>query len=364
MSNFSITLCDDDLLLLCKTHYLKRFKEGGSYVGDEKFNKHRRMGGSGGNSADNLAGDSIESQKMSSNKEMVQEDILNNRDHSIVPLAGGMSSSMGSVMMNTDGMEHTETESSSSSKYSSSGYLPPPPPPQTYTTTSTIIPSYFSGKMDTTSAMDVSSSSKQTVEMGTPPVSNSPSPRKRGVSPSKFGAFLGIASFETTSSSTDRDNTSAMEVCSSSPTKSTDGYGAASMPDSPSKFGAFLGLSPVVKMPPSAPPVAPIFPPAAAPSSSSSSSSSSSAMAGSRAAQEALDRAMVSVVVVFNPSEWLCEEMYEYKSDHYIIFLLIFFVAEFGQVYRYHRSRKCDQNGQKERNQHRYCRDEIERNMS
>ena len=92
MSNFSITLCDDDLLLLCKTHYLKRFKEGGSYVGDEKFNKHRRMGGSGGNSADNLVGDSTESQKVS-NKELVHKGILNNHDNSIAPL-DGMSSSM------------------------------------------------------------------------------------------------------------------------------------------------------------------------------------------------------------------------------------------------------------------------------
>ena len=35
LSNFSSN--PDKTLLLCKTHYLKRFKEGGSYLGDEKF---------------------------------------------------------------------------------------------------------------------------------------------------------------------------------------------------------------------------------------------------------------------------------------------------------------------------------------
>ena len=35
LSNFSSN--PDKTLLLCKTHYLKRFKEGGSYLGDDKF---------------------------------------------------------------------------------------------------------------------------------------------------------------------------------------------------------------------------------------------------------------------------------------------------------------------------------------
>ena len=283
---------------------MKRFKEGGSYVGDEKFNKHRRMGGSTGNSADNLVGESSESQKVS-NKDMVHDDILNNRDNSIVPSSGtsnrnGTSIDHGAecVTMTTDGMEHSETESSISKD--TIGRPPPPPPPQQQQvyTTSTTTPTYFSGKMDTAAAaaMDVTSSSKQAVEAGTP-VSNSPSPRKRGVSPGKFGAFLGIASFET-SPSREKDNSSAMEVCSSSPTKAA--AASAVIPDSPSKFAAFLGMAPIAKMPPTAP-TAPILPPAAAPSSSSSSSSSSathSMMAGSRAAQEALDRSMVSILFI------------------------------------------------------------------
>ena len=50
LSNFSSN--PDKTLLLCKTHYLKRFKEGGSYLGDEKFTglssvKKRKEGGGG-----------------------------------------------------------------------------------------------------------------------------------------------------------------------------------------------------------------------------------------------------------------------------------------------------------------------------
>lgn len=37
ISNFTKGEVDGQLILLCKTHYFKRFKEGGSYVGGEKF---------------------------------------------------------------------------------------------------------------------------------------------------------------------------------------------------------------------------------------------------------------------------------------------------------------------------------------
>lgn len=37
ISNFTKGEQDGQLILLCKTHYFKRFKEGGSYVGGEKF---------------------------------------------------------------------------------------------------------------------------------------------------------------------------------------------------------------------------------------------------------------------------------------------------------------------------------------
>jgi len=43
LSNFAKNeSAEGSTLLLCKTHYLKRFKEGGAYLGDEKFKKTRK----------------------------------------------------------------------------------------------------------------------------------------------------------------------------------------------------------------------------------------------------------------------------------------------------------------------------------
>lgn len=39
LSNFAKHETDDDLTLLCKTHYFKRFHEQGAYLGSEKFQK-------------------------------------------------------------------------------------------------------------------------------------------------------------------------------------------------------------------------------------------------------------------------------------------------------------------------------------
>jgi hypothetical protein len=37
ISNFTKDVTSDKTTLLCKTHYFKRFREGGSYLGGEKF---------------------------------------------------------------------------------------------------------------------------------------------------------------------------------------------------------------------------------------------------------------------------------------------------------------------------------------
>jgi hypothetical protein len=39
LSNFSKNESNDQTLLLCKIHYFKRFHEGGSYIGGEKYAK-------------------------------------------------------------------------------------------------------------------------------------------------------------------------------------------------------------------------------------------------------------------------------------------------------------------------------------
>jgi hypothetical protein len=39
LSNFAKNDTPDELTLLCKTHYFKRFREGGAYLGGDKYQK-------------------------------------------------------------------------------------------------------------------------------------------------------------------------------------------------------------------------------------------------------------------------------------------------------------------------------------
>jgi len=51
LQNFTKNESGDTTLLLCKTHYFKRFHEGGAYVGGEKFHNKTASAGEGGGGA-------------------------------------------------------------------------------------------------------------------------------------------------------------------------------------------------------------------------------------------------------------------------------------------------------------------------
>lgn len=279
LSNFAKCETSDTTILLCKTHYLKRFKEEGNYLGDEKFAKHRRMPGSG----DNLVGangisdadiNNVGGQKTS--HVMRTDSVANGEGIARRPYSDFL------TQVSSTSSSKSNNSSSSSSNCSNNNNSP------TRAAQLVSVGGFAAGS----DRDDVVSAEGRLnyVPMDTEDVSAQPvRPPFASVGKDLLGMPLSSAKIVAQGAASTSTAAAAVEgIASAAAIGQSQGLIPSTTSTGISKLSAFAGFfPPVAKLPTPAAAVAPEH-------SSSSAVEAPAAIAGSRAAQEALDRAMMS----------------------------------------------------------------------